>query len=61
MKEYTYEEKSNHDNINDSWIIINGNVYDITEFVKEHTGGNMPCLFSGTDASNIFDSNHPHM
>lgn len=56
---YTYEEIKKHDNINDSWIIIDGEVFDVTNFMKHHTGGKMPAYFSGIDATNIFEAVHP--
>lgn len=33
--EYTMDEVRMHDKPNDLWIVINGNVYDVTKFYKD--------------------------
>ena len=56
---YSYKEIKKHNNINDTWLIIDGEVFDLTEFMKIHTGGKMPAYFSGSDATNMFEAIHP--
>jgi len=59
MKEFTLEEVSLHDTIEDAWIIINNHVYDITEFLNEHPGGkNILLKIAGEDASDYFNELH---
>tara|TARA_Y100000389_G_scaffold37760_1_gene32069 strand:- start:286 stop:528 length:243 start_codon:yes stop_codon:yes gene_type:complete len=59
MGEYSTEEVSFHNNENDGWIIINDNVYDITDFLGEHPGGKMILMsVLGTDATEFFEELH---
>lgn len=36
---YTLEEVAKHKSSDDLWIVIDGNVYDVTDYVEEHPGG----------------------
>lgn len=38
-KTYTLDEISEHNNKNSVWILIHGSVYDVTNFLEEHPGG----------------------
>ena len=38
-KEYTMEEVRKHKTDNDCWIVWNGGVYDVTNFLPDHPGG----------------------
>lgn len=56
---FTFEEVSKHDKADDCWVVVSGKVYDVTEFVPKHPGGNMIYVNAGKDATNMFDSYHP--
>ena len=56
---YTWEEIKKHNTKDDSWIVISGEIFDITEFVKNHTGGVMPLFGGGKDVTHLFKSIHP--
>ena len=59
MSEYTIEEVAFHNNENDAWIIINNDVYDITDFLDEHPGGKMILMsVLGEDATELFEELH---
>ena len=56
MNNYSVEEVAFHNNENDAWIIINDDVYDITDFLEEHPGGKMILIsILGEDATEFFE------
>jgi len=55
----TTEEVSKHNSENDCWIIVDGNVYDVTKFLHEHPGGKRILMGkAGQDATKEFHSLH---
>jgi len=49
---YTWDDIRQHDTTSDKWIVINDNVYDITEWAKRHPGGfRIISHYAGQDAS----------
>ena len=40
----------------DCWMIINGNVYDVTGFIAFHPGGNTILQGCGKDATEFFET-----
>ena len=55
---YTAAQVAQHNTASDCWLIISGNVYDVTNFIPIHPGGNAIVPYCGTDATTIFDSIH---
>ncbi|WOK99364.1 hypothetical protein Cni_G08076 [Canna indica] len=56
----TSEELGHHKAPSDLWISIHGKVYDVTEWVKDHPGGELPLLsLGGQDATDAFVASHP--
>jgi hypothetical protein len=55
---YTTAQVATHNTAADCWLIISGNVYDVTNFIPIHPGGNAIIPYCGTDATAIFDSIH---
>uniref|UniRef100_A0AC34F6I1 Cytochrome-b5 reductase n=1 Tax=Panagrolaimus sp. ES5 TaxID=591445 RepID=A0AC34F6I1_9BILA len=55
----TAEELIKHNKQNDCWILLFGNVYDVTKYLEYHPGG-IPELMraAGTDASDLFNQYH---
>ncbi|KAL1306438.1 hypothetical protein AAFC00_005137 [Neodothiora populina] len=59
-KVYTYEEVQQHRSAESCWVILYGNVYDVTTFVPEHPGGSRIILqLAGQDATEEYDPIHP--
>jgi cytochrome b5 len=52
---YSLREVAQHDNNRDCWIIINSNIYDVTEFLNDHPAGQDVTLnYAGGDATESF-------
>ncbi len=44
---------------NDCWIVLNGKVYDMTDFMEDHPGGSkVVMLYAGKDATDEFTMLH---
>jgi cytochrome b involved in lipid metabolism len=49
---YTWEEVKMHNTKTDSWVVVNDNVYNLTNFKNKHPGGSRIINhFAGQDAS----------
>lgn len=56
----TSEELKDHNKPGDLWISIQGKVYDVSEWVKDHPGGDAPLLnLAGRDVTDAFIAYHP--
>lgn len=59
-KTFTYDEVQQHRSNDSCWVILYGNVYDVTSFLPEHPGGSKIILkLAGTDATEEYDPIHP--
>jgi len=55
-KELSFDEIKQHNDKNSIWIVVNNDVYDVTEFLNEHPGGEEVLLEqAGKDASEAFE------
>ncbi|KAK9458907.1 FMN-dependent dehydrogenase-domain-containing protein [Lipomyces oligophaga] len=53
-------EVAKHNSKESCWVIVHGKVYDVTEFLPEHPGGQKIILkYAGKDATKEFDPIHP--
>lgn len=60
LPELTPEEVSKHNTKESLWVVINGEVYDLTTFLVKHPGGQKVLLkYAGKDATKIFTPIHP--
>merc|ERR1719491_597442 len=57
---YTMEDVAKHNTKTDCWVVVNGEVLDVTSFLGDHPGGELAILtFAGKDASEEFNMIHP--
>jgi predicted heme/steroid binding protein len=55
----TAAELAEHTTSTDCWLAVDGNVYDVTEWLESHPGGAAVLLSSGgTDATEMFNALH---
>ncbi|CDH55944.1 cytochrome b5 [Lichtheimia corymbifera JMRC:FSU:9682] len=53
---YSSEEVAKHSTKNDLWLVVHNKVYNVTEFVQEHPGGEEVLLDeAGKDATESFE------
>jgi len=58
-KEYTLEEVAKHNTEKDCWVVVNGEVLDVTKFLPDHPGGKKAILiYAGRDATEEFNMLH---
>eukprot|EP00825_Cyclidium_porcatum_P003424 TRINITY_DN11591_c0_g1_i1.p1 TRINITY_DN11591_c0_g1~~TRINITY_DN11591_c0_g1_i1.p1 ORF type:complete len:582 (+),score=117.62 TRINITY_DN11591_c0_g1_i1:101-1846(+) len=59
LRIYDMSEISKHDKENDCWIVLFGEVYNLTDFLKDHPGGkDSLLLYAGKDATEQFEMLH---
>merc|ERR1711953_1568567 len=57
---YTMEEVAKHVTKGDCWVVVAGQVLDVTSFLSQHPGGELAILtFAGKDATEEFNMIHP--
>ncbi len=59
VRSYLWEDIRKHDKENDAWVVMDGEVFDVSKFLSEHPGGSsivMPSL--GTDIQEVDNNWH---
>lgn len=60
MRTISMQEVEQHSTPDDCWVVINGNVYDLSRFHREHPGGSkIITKNAGKDVSSLFNAVHP--
>merc|ERR1711988_1188330 len=60
MASYSLAEVAKHTTKESCWVVVNGQVLDVTKFLKDHPGGELAILtFGGKDATEEFNMIHP--
>jgi len=58
-KEFTLADIAKHNKKDDVWVIVNGQVLDVTSFLPDHPGGEKAILlYAGRDATEEFNMLH---
>lgn len=56
---YTMEEVAKHNTAESCWVAVNGNAYDLTEWIANHPGGSQAIeSMCGTDGTSAFERKH---
>eukprot|EP01138_Halocafeteria_seosinensis_P014443 gb/GECG01014745.1/.p1 GENE.gb/GECG01014745.1/~~gb/GECG01014745.1/.p1 ORF type:complete len:454 (+),score=30.92 gb/GECG01014745.1/:1-1362(+) len=60
LPQYTMEEVQKHNTANDLWIVVNGKVLDLTNYLKHHPGGETVAISQGgLEATDAVRAMHP--
>ncbi|CAD7963259.1 unnamed protein product [Amoebophrya sp. A25] len=60
QKWYTMEEVAKHNKETDAWVVVKGNVVNVSHFLNVHPGGKDILLANaGTDPTAMFETIHP--
>ena len=55
VKSYSMDEVAKHATREDCWLVIEGNVYDVTKFIPMHKGKDAILMGCGKDATEMFN------
>lgn len=55
-EELTLDTVAEHGSEDDCWLVVEGTVYDVTEYITSHPGGSAILQGCGTDATEMFNS-----
>ncbi len=56
IKTYSLDEVAQHYDDGDCWIAIDNQVYDVTQFITMHPGGQAIMQGCGTDATDLYET-----
>mmetsp|Transcript_14754 Transcript_14754/g.19357 ORF Transcript_14754/g.19357 Transcript_14754/m.19357 type:complete len:518 (+) Transcript_14754:181-1734(+) len=60
-KRVSHSELAQHNKADNAWLVINGDVYDVSRFAMLHPGGERPIHeYAGKDATDVFYGLHMH-
>ncbi len=61
VKLFTQEQVAKHNTLKSVWVVRNGKVYDVTEFVPDHPGGDdLVMRYAGKDMGDVMDDPVEH-
>ena len=56
---YSLAQVQEHNKNEDCWIVLSGLIYDVTDYIKYHPGGDIILEDAGKDATEAFETYHP--
>lgn len=56
IKTYTMAQVQQHDNEQDCWIVLDGKVYDMTEWIPTHPGWAAILQWCGKDGTDLYEN-----
>jgi len=56
MRTFSLSEVSIHNSTGDCWLVIHGKIYDVTDFIPSHPGGNAILQGCGADATDLYET-----
>ena len=60
LTQFFFTEIAKHNRKDDAWVVIDGNVYDVTKYIELHPGGWLPiATLAGKDCTDAFANYHP--
>lgn len=60
--EYTWEEIKKHNKENDAWVVMDGAVFNVSAFMRDHPGGSSIVLpHLGGDIGDVFEDDDIHV
>ncbi len=57
---YSMDDVALHAKKSDCWMVIDGTVYDVTNYIDKHPGGTGMAGYCGADATEVFDREREH-
>ena len=61
-RQITVEELAKHNSVDDCWCSYQGEVYDMTTYLKKHPGGQKPILAcAGGDMTEVYQKYHSYL
>lgn len=61
-KTFSYDEVKGHNTAESAWVVLYGEVWDVTKFLPDHPGGSKIILqLAGTDATEEYVKSHLHV
>jgi cytochrome-b5 reductase len=58
-RDITKDELRQHNTREDCWMSVEGMVYDCTEYIQYHPGGDKIMLGAGKEATSLYKKYHP--